>query len=187
MFRLLAYYFTDKPTKQNIIQDMNRYLKWDNCGKLSNSKKLRLCMKQYDFLGVYHYRIANSSMPSLIFEKLGNIFRPYPKTIEIGGVIQGGLFISHNSCVVFPKQAGTNLRIGPGVVIGRAGDDYPVIGNNVYIAANSTVIGNITIGDNVIIGAGSVVTKNIPNNSVVIGNPARVIRNITEADYNEIM
>lgn len=49
------------------------------------------------------------------------------------------------------------------------------IGNNVFIGANSIVLPNVTIGDNVIIGAGSVVTKDIPDNSLVVGNPAKVI------------
>jgi len=51
----------------------------------------------------------------------------------------------------------------------------PQIGNNVDIGANVCIIGGITIGDNVIIGAGSVVTKDIPANSVAVGNPARVL------------
>jgi serine acetyltransferase len=72
-------------------------------------------------------------------------------------------------------------------VIGRTKKGFPTIGNNVYIASNSTVIGDIKIGDNVIIGAGSVVVKDIPSNSVVVGNPARVIREIREEDYNEIL
>jgi len=49
------------------------------------------------------------------------------------------------------------------------------IGNNVFIGANSTVLMGVTIGDNVIIGAGSVVTKDIPSNTVVAGNPAKII------------
>ena len=64
---------------------------------------------------------------------------------------------------------------------------FPVIGDNVYIAANATVIGGVNIGNNVIIGAGSVVVNDIPDNSVAVGNPARVIRPINESDYNEIM
>ena len=62
-----------------------------------------------------------------------------------------------------------------------------MIGDNVYIAANATVIGSVNIGNNVIIGAGSMVVTDIPDNSVAVGNPARVIRTITKADYKEIM
>lgn len=61
-------------------------------------------------------------------------------------------------------------------MIGRNGNDFPIIGNNVYIASNATVIGNVHIGDNAVVGAGSVVTKDVPNDSVVVGNPAHRIR-----------
>lgn len=49
------------------------------------------------------------------------------------------------------------------------------IGNNVFVGVNTIIMPGVTIGSNVIIGAGSVVTKNIPDNSVAVGNPARVI------------
>jgi putative colanic acid biosynthesis acetyltransferase WcaB len=51
----------------------------------------------------------------------------------------------------------------------------PRIGNNVDIGANVCIIGDVVIGDNVIIGAGSVVTKSIPSDCVVVGNPARIL------------
>lgn len=50
-----------------------------------------------------------------------------------------------------------------------------VIGNNVFVGVNTTILPNVHIGDNVIVGAGSVVTKDVPSNSVVAGNPARFI------------
>lgn len=56
------------------------------------------------------------------------------------------------------------------------------IGDNCWIAANVTICGGATIGEGCVIGAGSVVTKDIPANSLAVGNPCRVIRAITEAD-----
>ena len=49
------------------------------------------------------------------------------------------------------------------------------IGNNVFIGAKTTVLPNVKIGNNVVIGAGSIVTNDIPDNSLAVGNPARVI------------
>ncbi|MCH8685568.1 sugar O-acetyltransferase [Pedomonas mirosovicensis] len=51
-----------------------------------------------------------------------------------------------------------------------------VIGRNVWIAAGATIIGGVTIGENAVIAAGSVVTKDVPPNTLVAGNPAQVIR-----------
>ena len=56
------------------------------------------------------------------------------------------------------------------------------IGNNVWIACNTVVIGGVHIGNNVVIGAGSVVTKDIPDNYLAFGNPCRPVRPITEKD-----
>ncbi|HEX7757448.1 MAG TPA: DapH/DapD/GlmU-related protein, partial [Niabella sp.] len=54
------------------------------------------------------------------------------------------------------------------------------IGNNVWVGGNATILPGVTIGDNCVIGAGSVVTKDIPANSLAVGNPARVIRQIEQ-------
>jgi maltose O-acetyltransferase len=49
------------------------------------------------------------------------------------------------------------------------------IGDNVFIGANSTILPGVTIGNNAIIGAGSIVTKDIPENAIAVGNPAKII------------
>lgn len=56
------------------------------------------------------------------------------------------------------------------------------IGNNVWIATNVTLLPGVSIGDGAIIGAGSVVAKDIPANTIAIGNPCKVLRPISEAD-----
>lgn len=86
---------------------------------------------------------------------------------------------------------GNNVTFGPHVQVlahdastcntnGYAKIGRVKIGNNVFIGAGSIVLPNVEIGNNVIIGAGSVVTHSIPENSVAVGNPARVISTVDE-------
>lgn len=114
----------------------------------------------------------------------------------------GDNFFANYHCVILdcaPVNIGDNVMFGPNVSIYTAGHPihpekrnegweyaYPVnIGNNVWVGGNTVINAGITIGDNVVIGSGSVVTKDIPANSVAVGNPCKVIRAITdeEKDY----
>jgi acetyltransferase-like isoleucine patch superfamily enzyme len=55
-----------------------------------------------------------------------------------------------------------------------------VVGNGASIGSGSTILSNLTVGENAIVGAGSVVTKDVPANAIVAGNPARVLRYLTQ-------
>ena len=91
---------------------------------------------------------------------------------------------------------GDNTMFGPNVTVATAGHpilpelrekmyqyNMPVhIGKNCWIGAGALILPGVTIGDNTVIGAGSVVTKDIPANSVAVGNPCRVMRPIGERD-----
>lgn len=92
-------------------------------------------------------------------------------------------YIQANNGIIF----GSNIELGPGVSIissNHKTDNLrehtkgkPItIGNNVWIGANSTVLPEVSIGSNVIIGANSLVNKNIPDNSIAVGNPCKVIK-----------
>ena len=74
---------------------------------------------------------------------------------------------------------GENVLIIAEVIIGSVrvdnGSRAPIIGRRVVIGAGARIIGGIKIGDNVCIGAGAVVVKDIPNNAVAAGNPAKVL------------
>lgn len=60
-----------------------------------------------------------------------------------------------------------------------------LIGKNVWLGGDVKVLAGVTIGDNTIIGTGSIVTKDIPSNVIAVGNPCKVIREITDKDKTE--
>lgn len=99
-----------------------------------------------------------------------------PYKVKIG---KGTIFLHSGLGVVIHENAkiGENCRIYQGVTIGGRGKrGTPIIGNNVFIGANSTIIGNVIIGDNSIIGANSLVIHDVEKNTTVAGNPAKKIR-----------
>lgn len=105
----------------------------------------------------------------------------YNMQIPVNTCIGAGLKIVHFGGIVINDEAviGKNVNISHQVTIGKKlrgiKSGCPIIGDNVYIAPGAKIIGKIKIGNNVAIGANSVVTKDIPDDAVVVGIPARVI------------
>ncbi|MFD2307576.1 sugar O-acetyltransferase [Enterococcus termitis] len=91
-------------------------------------------------------------------------------------------------------KIGNKVAFGPSVTIATVGHpihpeyrrlmygDPVTIEDNCWIGANTTICPGVTIGENSVIGAGSIVTKDIPANSVAVGNPCKVLREINEQD-----
>ena len=109
----------------------------------------------------------------------------------------GENFYANMGCTILDEALvtfGDNVLLAPNVSIYTAGHAvnvahrivgceyaYPVtVGHNVWIGGNVVILPGVSIGDNSIIGGGSVVTKDIPANVIAVGNPCKVIRELTE-------
>ena len=119
----------------------------------------------------------------------------YGKNIEVGK----NFFANYNCTIidVAKVKIGDNCQFAPNVSIYTAGHPlHPVarnslyeygievtVGDNVWIGGNTVIMPGVHIGSNTVIGAGSVVTKDIPDWVVAAGNPCRVIREITEEEF----
>ncbi|PIF44066.1 transferase family hexapeptide repeat protein [Chryseobacterium sp. 52] len=93
------------------------------------------------------------------------------------------IYIQANNGIII----GSNVGFGAGTSLISANHNHNdhsvhdecgpiVIGNNVFVGTNSVILPGVKIGDNVVIGAGSIVAKDIPSNSIAVGNPCKVIK-----------
>jgi acetyltransferase-like isoleucine patch superfamily enzyme len=136
-----------------------------------------------------------------LFGKAGDPFMvTAPFWCDYGYNIEvGENFYANHNCVILDCAKvtfGDNVLIAPNCGFYTAGHPldaeqrsqglefaYPItIGNNVWIGGGAQIMPGVTIGDNTVIGAGSVVTKDIPAGVIAVGNPCRVLREITGAD-----
>ena len=134
----------------------------------------------------------------LIGKKVDDSFLLIPPFYATGGLdisVGRNVFVNQN-CTFFDLgglDIADDVMIGPNVSIITSG--HPIepsqrragvtlkpiaIERNVWVAAGATIIGGVTVGENSVVAAGSVVTKDVPPNTLVGGNPARVIRSIAE-------
>jgi serine O-acetyltransferase len=133
----------------------------------------------------YLYRKKVPFLPWLIKMIIFLIFNSViPPSASIGRkskLAYGGIGV-----VIHAKaKIGERVIIGQNTTVGRQLDPegVPVIGDDVYISAGARILGDVRIGNNVIVGANSVVIKNVPDNCIVAGVPAKIIRNIDENIY----
>ncbi|WP_178985254.1 serine O-acetyltransferase [Winogradskyella helgolandensis] len=139
--------------------------------------------KRFSVLGIYF---------RLILKRLSY---KYGFQIPVETSIGEGFYIGHFGTIVINKDAviGKNCNIAHLTTIGQTNrgklKGSPIIGDNVWIGTGSVITGRINIGNNVLIAPNSFVNMDIPNNSLVIGNPAKVIKkeNPTEGYINNIL
>lgn len=130
----------------------------------------------------------------------GNITITAPFWCDYGyNITVGDKFYANHNCVILDGAKvtfGDNVFIAPNCCFSPAGHPLdagqrnrgleialPItVGNDVWIGASVTVLPGVTVGSNAVIGAGSVVNRDIPENTIAVGNPCRPLRQITEQD-----
>ena len=161
-------------------------------GKMNVLKQDRI---RGGFFPIYQYffRKASSARIKLFYKfllKVACFF--YHAEIYANTQIGPGLYIGHPYGITINPQAvlGKNVNIHKGVTIGQEnrGDrkGAPIIGDEVWIGVNSTIVGKIVIGNDVLIAPNSYVNRDVPSHSIVFGNPCiiKFRENATEGYIN---
>jgi len=138
----------------------------------------RALLYSQEFRNLFYFRTKTHASFLTKVSKL--LYRPDRNFGIDAESIGPGMVIYHgNSSIVFAKTIGKNFNVYQQVTVGRGktidGNNVPIIGDNVSVYAGAIVVGGIRIGNNVSIGAGAVVTKDVPDNTTVVGAPVRMI------------
>lgn len=171
-----------KELKEYINSDLFRYTT-----KISKKLFIKNLILNRGFKYMYIYRkcrfynINKNKIKFYFYRIILEIYkRKFSYEISHNTEIGYGFYIGHLGPIIINPHAkiGNNVNISGGVVIGQQNrgknKGYPIIGDMVFIGANSIIVGSIKIGNNVLIAPGSYVNFDVPDNSIVVGNPGKI-------------
>lgn len=162
--------------KSKLMMDLRRFrsvhYKDDN-SNLGFWKLYREFLGFAEFRSVFYFRVGK-------YHKLFKWMFPSPEPMLSFDCqsknVGGGIFIQHGYCTdISVRSIGENVWINQKVTFGYQGNGCPTIGDNVRVGVGANIIGDVHIGNNVNIGAGATVVKDVPDNTTVVGQPARYI------------
>lgn len=158
----------------------------------------RVLVEQYNATSIKDTSLRDDLLANIVGKKGEHVTIWAPMYVDHGRNISiGDNFFANYDCIFLdagPISIGDNVMVGPRVsfltathptdsLVRNRGLEYAKairIGHGVWIGGGASILPGITVADNAIIAAGSVVTKDVPENTIVAGNPARVIRQIEE-------
>lgn len=162
---------------QYIKSDLYRYY-----GKVSILLFLKCYFLNRGFNYTVWLRLASSQGVLSKFARLILARKTYKTGININykAKIGYGLYIGHGGPLIINGSAtiGNNCNFSQFTTIGSLSNRAAIIEDNVYIGPQVCILEHIKIGEGAMIGAGSIVTKNIEKNKVVVGNPAKIIKDV---------
>lgn len=168
---ILLYYISGKKTI--IDSDLDKW-SYKTGGRLPKVLALFFLLHNNKwFRTIFYYRLGPILKCLIGWWRPGDSTFMIPSHTEIGK----GIRVDHAfGTLLNADRIGDDFFCLHNVTLGKKNGKRPIIGNGVTIYAGAIVIGAIKIGNNVIVGAGAVVTKDVPNNAVVAGNPAKIIK-----------
>jgi sugar O-acyltransferase (sialic acid O-acetyltransferase NeuD family) len=140
----------------------------------------KLYDKFISFGGVFTSTISPLATIGFHDVKIGCGTNVLSGTVFSNGTVLGkGCIVYYNSIITHDCRIGDFVEIAPSaILLGNV-----VVDDFTHIGANATILPKIKIGKNVIVGAGAVVTKDIPDNCVVVGSPAKIIKERTPLEF----
>ena len=162
--------------KEDLLRNIKQFLHKENLSFLNFCELLTFYVMVRN---IFYARVAYRHH---YYAKVLSVFaRPLPlldisSTAEIGG----GLIVQHGyGTIIAPRKIGKNCWVNQGVTIGYTNDDdCPTLGDNVTVYAGAKILGDVHVGNNVVVAADAVVVKDVEDNCIVGGVPAKVIKRI---------
>ncbi len=182
LFNKFSVYKNISLNDTNVFKEALDIFKYDY-QRYFNTKDIQQInfLSRIELIGILFYRIARiyflnkNETYAMYYANTARVICGFE--IYYSADIGPGLKINHGLGTVLGARCkvGQNVTIHQGVTLGDKNGGRPTIGDNVIIYAGAKILGGITVGDNSIVAANSTCFSNVPNNSVAVGSPTRIL------------